>query len=89
MTPCAATLLVTVICPGIIYGPSRSPGKQISHIFPALITLALENNIATYAAKGTNRWAQVHVSDVADLILLAMDHNLKTTETAGFKRFYL
>lgn len=29
------------------------------------------------------------MSDVAELIMLAMEHNLKTPGPAGFERFYL
>lgn len=32
---------------------------------------------------------QVHVQDVADLILLSLEHNLAASTSAGFERFYL
>lgn len=100
---------LAVICPGIIYGQGRGPQKTYSGPWHSLAELALSQQRATYAAKGTNKWAvvsslytllappdldvhryeQVHVSDVAELIMLAMENNLKTPAPAGFERFYL
>lgn len=54
---------LAVICPGIIYGQGRGPQKIYSVPWYSLTELALSQQRATYAAKGTNKWAVVsHLS---------------------------
>ncbi|RYF05118.1 MAG: hypothetical protein EOO77_28750 [Oxalobacteraceae bacterium] len=41
---------------------------------PLLIDYARETGKAAYIGRGLNRWSTVHIADVVDLYLLALDH---------------
>jgi nucleoside-diphosphate-sugar epimerase len=61
-----------IICPSMIYG--RGAGYHTSsNQIPLLIGQAKSRGIGRYAGKGENRWANVHISDVVDLYLLAIE----------------
>jgi nucleoside-diphosphate-sugar epimerase len=61
-----------VLCNSMIYGDAIGP-KARSVQLPRLIDLARETNTARFIGRGLNRWSTVHIEDVADLYLLAMD----------------
>ena len=61
-----------VICPCLIYGQglgARSHSPQV----PAFIGLAKSSGIPRHIGPGENIWSHVHIEDVADAYLLALD----------------
>jgi nucleoside-diphosphate-sugar epimerase len=56
-----------VIVPSMIYGNGDS--IQV----PALIEQAMEARAGVYIGRGLNRWSSVHIDDLADLYLLALE----------------
>jgi nucleoside-diphosphate-sugar epimerase len=58
-----------VICPSLIYGPGRGVNAQSIQV-PWLIALA--RNPGTWAA-ARNIWSNVHLDDLVDLYLLALE----------------
>lgn len=53
----------------IIYGEGRGPVNQRSIQIPELSRIALERGQAVTIGKGLNRWGNVHVADLSNLIL--------------------
>ncbi len=60
-----------VICPTMIYGRGTGLHKSSNQI-PSLIEQAKKDGVARYFGQGLNRWSNVHISDLADLYLLAI-----------------
>jgi nucleoside-diphosphate-sugar epimerase len=61
-----------VICPSLIYGAGR--GVDASSIqVPWLIALARKHGVPKHIGRGENRWSNVHIDDLVDLYLLALD----------------
>jgi nucleoside-diphosphate-sugar epimerase len=61
-----------VICPTMIYG--RGTGfHQSSNQIPMLIGQAKKDGAGRHIGRGSNRWSNVHISDLADLYLLALE----------------
>jgi nucleoside-diphosphate-sugar epimerase len=60
-----------VICPSNIYGVG-SGLTQRSFQIPFLVDRARESGVVRIVGKGINRWSNVHIEDVADLYLLAL-----------------
>jgi nucleoside-diphosphate-sugar epimerase len=61
-----------VIRPTLIYG--RGIGVAgISVQLPKLIDVAKKHGIPRYVGRGLNIWGNVHIADVADLFMLALD----------------
>lgn len=60
-----------VICPSNIYGVG---GGLTDHSFqlPFLIARARETGVVRIVGKGVNSWSNVHIEDVAELFLLAL-----------------
>jgi len=61
-----------VICPSNIYGIGTGVHKESVQI-PYLVQQARESGIVRVVGKGVNRWSNVHVLDVAELYLLALE----------------
>jgi nucleoside-diphosphate-sugar epimerase len=61
-----------VICPTMIYGRGSGFHKSSSQI-PSLIAQAKKDGVARYFGRGSNRWSNVHISDVVALYLLAIE----------------
>ncbi len=61
-----------IVCPALIYGKGRLGGRQSMQV-PWLIATARRHGIAKHLGPGENRWSNVHVDDLADLYLLALD----------------
>ena len=62
-----------VVCPAMIYG--TGPGlKRTSEQVPLLIAQAEETGVARHIGRGLNLWSNVHIADLADLYLLALEH---------------
>jgi nucleoside-diphosphate-sugar epimerase len=60
-----------VLCNSMIYGHALGPAAQSVQI-PALVRQAKSSGIARYIGRGLNRWANVHIADVAALYVLAV-----------------
>ena len=69
----SARVRSVVICPSLVYGAGlglRRFGPQI----PNFIALAQECGAARHIGAGENIWSHVHVEDLADAYLLALEH---------------
>ena len=65
-------ILSTVICPTMIYGHGSGP-KVDSIQIPWLIALARESGAGRFIGDGSNIWSNVHIDDLVDLYLLALE----------------
>jgi nucleoside-diphosphate-sugar epimerase len=61
-----------VLCNTLIYGNSLGAPAQSVQI-PALLRQARKSGIVRTVGRGLNRWSNVHIADVADLYVLALD----------------
>lgn len=61
-----------VICPSLIYGKGRGVNPNSIQI-PWLIALARKRGVPTHIGRGLNIWSNVHIDDLVDLYLLALD----------------
>ena len=67
-----AGVRAVVLCPSLIYGPGR--GVHASSIqVPWLIALAKKHGVPRHIGRGENIWSNVHIDDLVDLYLLALD----------------
>jgi nucleoside-diphosphate-sugar epimerase len=65
-------LRTIVIRPALIYG--RGVGvDSVSVQLPKLIDVAKKHDVPRHVGRGLNIWGHVHLTDVVDLILLALD----------------
>ncbi|SER31356.1 NAD-dependent epimerase/dehydratase family protein [Sphingobium sp. YR768] len=62
-----------VLCNSLIFGDALGPDARSVQL-PLLIDFARETGQAAYIGRGLNRWSTVHIADVVDLYLLALDH---------------
>jgi nucleoside-diphosphate-sugar epimerase len=60
-----------VLCNTMIYGNALGPPAQSVQI-PALVRQAKASGIVRHIGRGLNRWANVHIADVAALYVLAL-----------------
>jgi nucleoside-diphosphate-sugar epimerase len=61
-----------VICPSNIYGTGTGVHKESVQI-PWLVKQARESGVVRIVGTGINRWSNVHVLDVAELFMLALE----------------
>jgi nucleoside-diphosphate-sugar epimerase len=61
-----------VICPSLIYGAGRGVNARSIQV-PWLIDLARKHGVPKHIGRGENIWSNVHVDDLVDLYLLALD----------------
>lgn len=61
-----------VLCNSLIYGDTLGAPAQSVQI-PPLVAQARESGIARYIGRGLNIWSNVHIADMADLYLLALE----------------
>jgi nucleoside-diphosphate-sugar epimerase len=61
-----------VICPTMVYGAGRGMHPDSEQI-PQLIGLSRQLGAGVYFGRGLNRYSNVHVDDLVDLYLLAID----------------
>ncbi len=61
-----------VIRPTMIYGGGRGVRKESAQI-PALIENAKKAGVGLHIGRGENYWSNVHIDDVVDLYLLALE----------------
>ncbi|OPA86278.1 epimerase [Pseudomonas fluorescens] len=67
----ARGIRAVVICPSNIYGTGTGVHRQSVQI-PWLVLQASESGVVRVVGSGVNRWSNVHVLDVAELYLLAL-----------------
>jgi nucleoside-diphosphate-sugar epimerase len=61
-----------VICPSMIYGTGLGLHKESDQL-PKLIAYSRQVGAGVYFGKGLNRYSNVHIEDLADLFLLAVE----------------
>lgn len=61
-----------VIRPSLIYGRGKGLNAH-SHQLPRLVSLAKERGRPAHVGRGMNVWSNVHIEDVAELYLLALE----------------
>lgn len=61
-----------VICPSLIYGLGRGVAPHSMQV-PWLLTLARKHGVAKHIGTGGNIWSNVHIDDLVELYLLALD----------------
>lgn len=62
-----------VICPALIYGAGRGLNPRSIQI-PFLVDQARASGVVRVVGRGVNRWSTVHIDDLSELYLLALDH---------------
>ena len=61
-----------VLCNTLIYGHTLGAPAQSVQI-PPLVTQAQESGVARYIGRGLNVWSNVHIADMTDLYVLALE----------------
>lgn len=61
-----------VLCNSLIYGNALGPQARSVQI-PPLTDQAKESGIARHIGRGLNRWSNVHIADMADLYVIALE----------------
>ena len=61
-----------VICPSMIYGKGRGLQPNSDQL-PKLIAVSQQAGAGVYFGKGLNRYSNVHIDDLVDLYLLALE----------------
>lgn len=61
-----------VIAPPMIYGRGRGVNPNSIQV-PRMIGVARKHGVAKYVGRGANVWSNVHVEDLADLYVAALD----------------
>jgi len=61
-----------VISPSLIYGAGRGAHRESIQV-PRLVALAKKYGVARHVGRGENLWANVHIDDLVDLYLRALD----------------
>jgi len=74
-----------VLCNTLIYGTAFGPSARSVQL-PQLIDQAKSGGKAPYIGRGLNRWSNVHIADVADLYLLALEKAASPSSTAARPR---
>jgi nucleoside-diphosphate-sugar epimerase len=67
----AQGLRSAVLCPSLIYGEGRGANPDSIQV-PSLIRQAVKSGIPRYIGEGANIWSTVHIDDVAEVYLLAL-----------------
>ena len=68
----ARRVRAVVICPSLIYGAGRGVNASSIQI-PWLVALAKKHGVPKHIGRGLNIWSNVHIDDLVDLYLLALD----------------
>jgi len=68
----AADIRPVVLCPCLIYGRGLGADPESLQL-PALVAQARASGIARHVGRGLNIWSTVHVEDVAELYLIALE----------------
>lgn len=62
-----------VISPSLIYGPGRGAHQESIQV-PRLVALAKKYGVARHVGRGENIWSNVHIDDLVDLYLGALEN---------------
>ncbi|WP_345566332.1 NAD-dependent epimerase/dehydratase family protein [Streptomyces plumbiresistens] len=73
-----AEIRSSVLCPAMIYGHGLGPARNEAHI-AALVAQARHSGVVRHAGAGRNIWSTVHVEDLADLYLPALEGSPAST----------
>lgn len=68
----AAGVRSVILCNSLVFGDALGPEARSVQL-PLLIDQARDSGHACFIGRGLNRWSTVHIADVADLYLLALD----------------
>ncbi len=68
----SAGIRAVVICPSNIYGVGRGLNPRSVQI-PFLVDQARKNGVVRIVGRGVNVWSNVHIDDLAELYLLALE----------------
>ncbi|HEX5115139.1 MAG TPA: NAD-dependent epimerase/dehydratase family protein [Pseudonocardiaceae bacterium] len=68
---------------GVVVRPAFVYGRAGSDILGALITSALDNHCLVYADDGRNVWPNVHVDDLGEIYVLAIERGLRAEVLHG------
>lgn len=60
-----------VICPSLVYGTSRGLNQHSIQV-PFLVDQAKKNGVVKVVGSGINRWSTVHIRDLEELYLIAL-----------------
>lgn len=72
LTAAAHGVRSIVICPTLIYGTGKGLNPNSIQI-PFLVEQARQHSVVRVVGAGINRWSTVHIDDLADLYLLALE----------------
>lgn len=61
-----------IICPSLIYGEGQGLNRHSIQV-PFLVEQARQHGVVRVVGEGLNRWSTVHIADLADLYLLALE----------------
>lgn len=61
-----------IICPSLIYGLGSGANPHSMQV-PWLMAVAMKHGVAKHYGPGENIWSNVHIDDLVDLYLLALD----------------
>jgi len=61
-----------VLCPTLIYGTGHGVHQDSIQV-PKLIDLARKSGVARHVGRGLNIWSNVHIDDLVDLYVLALE----------------
>jgi nucleoside-diphosphate-sugar epimerase len=67
-----------ILCNTLIFGDALGPPAKSVQL-PRLMDCARETGRARYIGRGLNRWSTVHIADVVDLYLLALEKAPRNT----------
>ena len=69
-----------VVCPALIYGVGKGANPRSIQI-PFLVEQARAQGAVRIVGRGVNRWSTVHIDDLAELYLLALERNRPAPST--------
>ena len=65
-------LRTIVVCPSMIYGTGTGLHRDSAQV-PGLMRVSRALGAGVHVGRGENRWSNVHIADLVDLYLLALD----------------
>ncbi|KIV82017.1 hypothetical protein PV11_04158 [Exophiala sideris] len=76
------SIKLAIVCAPCVYGTGCGVGNTRSIQLPDMAKYTLEHGSAFQVGKGLNRWPNIHVQDLSDLILALVDNALQGGERA-------
>ncbi|KAI2472616.1 NAD(P)-binding protein [Annulohypoxylon bovei var. microspora] len=74
---------ILIVGPPTIYGQGRGPVNQRSIQVPMLIEYTIKNGFAPIQAPGLTEWDNVHIHDLGDFFVLAVDTALDPSKNSN------